>query len=120
MENERIDEDVSAESEREVYEAVPEDSGIVPPNPPQGLVAVFSQPVIILSWDEVPGREVRFYKVYRASEKGYTFVGRTVSTAFTDMEVKPGTTYRYRVSAVGKTEGPMSGEAGIETPVPWE
>jgi hypothetical protein len=119
-EKERSDGEVSVGSEKEVYEAAPKAFGIVPPDPPQGLVAVFSQPVIILSWDEMPGQNIRFYKVYRASEKGYTFVGRTISTAFTDMKVKSGTTYRYRVSAVGNTEGPMSGEVGIETPALWE
>lgn len=112
--------EVPVGSAGEAEEAVPEAAGTVLPDPPGGLIAVFSQPVVILSWDEVTEQGIRFYRVYRASEDVYSVVGRTISTAFTDTNVKPGVKYRYRVSAVGQGEGLTSQEVTIETPGEWD
>ncbi|MGN1014326.1 MAG: GH25 family lysozyme [Butyricicoccus sp.] len=54
-----------------------------------------------LSWNKRV--EADHYRIYRSTSKNGTFkyVGKTTSTSFTDTTTKKGTTYYYRVRAVG-------------------
>ena len=82
------------------------------PDVPTGLIAVYTQKSIVLTWDEVQTQEIKFYRVYRSEGKDFFIIGETVTPAFTDKDVKPSKKYYYRVTAVGKTESHPS--KGIE------
>ena len=94
---------------------VPEDS--FAPGSPQNVTAVYWESEVRVYWD--PNREVDLagYFVYRELEGGTV---RKISPLlqdrmFTDTTVREGETYRYRVSAVDKSdnESPPSPEARI-------
>ena len=87
------------------------------PDVPVGLVALYTQKAVILTWDEVRGQGVKRYKVYRASGGGFNFIGDTAAPAFTDRDVKPDTKYYYKVTAVGILESRLSKELVIITEV---
>jgi len=97
---------------------------IISPKAPTGLVAVYTQKSIVLAWDEIQGEGIRFYRVYRSEgrkdilrpEGGDFFViGETVTSAFTDKDVKPSKKYYYMVTAVGKTESSPSEKIEVVT-----
>jgi len=90
---------------------------VTPPTSPTGLVGVYTQQSIVLTWDEVAGQEIKLYRIYRLKGEGYILVGETVTPAFTDKNVEPNIKYYYKVSAVGVTEGPLSKEIQIITEV---
>ncbi len=98
-----------------------EDTGVsegdetLPPKPPTGLVAVYTRKSIVLTWDEITNQDIKGYNIYRSTGDGYTFIGMTITPAFTDTNVKPNTSYLYRVTAVGKTEGLPSKEIEVLT-----
>jgi predicted small lipoprotein YifL len=87
------------------------------PDSPAGLSALYTQKGIILVWDEVHGREIRFYRIYRSSGDEYRLVGDSIAPVFHDSDVKPGMRYFYRVTAVGGLEGLPSEEIDILTEV---
>jgi predicted small lipoprotein YifL len=86
------------------------------PGQPAGLIGIYTQTSIVLTWDEVAGQKIK-YRVYRSSGDGYILAGETVTPAFTDKDVKPNMKYYYKVGAVGATEGPLSKEIQIITEV---
>ncbi len=90
---------------------------VTPPDSPTGLVGVYTQQSIVLTWDEVAGQEIKLYRIYRLKGDGYILAGETVTPAFTDKTVEPNIKYYYKVSAVGVTEGPLSKEIQIITEV---
>ncbi|GEM_PF-1113677 len=67
---------------------------------------------ISLSWDEVADAE--YYKVWRCTSKDgkYVQVGKTTTTSFVDNSAIEGTTYYYKVQAMG-----TNGSYGIESDV---
>ncbi len=89
----------------------------VPPNAPTGLVGVYTQKSIVLTWDEVTGQDVRLYRIYRSMGNGYILVGYTATPAFTDKDVEPQAKYYYRVTTVGESESPPSKEIEIVTEI---
>lgn len=92
-------------------------SGTTMPDVPGGLMLLYTQKAVVLTWDEVKGQDVRRYKVYRSSGDGYLFLGDTATPAFTDREVNPDTKYHYKVTAVGILESLPSKEIVIITEV---
>jgi hypothetical protein len=93
----------------------PEEIVITIPEAPTGFVAVYTQESIVLTWDEVRGQEINFYRVYRSEGNGFDVIGETVTPVFNDENIEPSKKYYYRVTAVGKTEGPPSEEVEIIT-----
>jgi len=85
------------------------------PGAPIGLKAVYTQKNIILTWDKVPGQEAKFYRVYRSEGEDFVFIGETVTSVYTDKKTSPSKKYYYRVSTVGKDEGPLSEEIEVMT-----
>ncbi|MDH4027520.1 MAG: fibronectin type III domain-containing protein [Nitrospirota bacterium] len=75
---------------------------------PEGLSAVFAGGRTIVTWDEMTGKGVIHYKIYRSTGNDFGPVGDTDMPVFIDTDVKPGKKYYYRVSAVGTSEGPLS------------
>ena len=89
-------------------------SATPPPAAPSGLSATAGNGSVSLSWPASSG--ATSYKVYRGTSAGgedlTTAVGNPSGTSFTDSGVTNGTTYYYKVSAVGAGgEGALSGEA---------
>ena len=74
-----------------------------PPSPPAGLVAVPSPDAVRLAWNASPEPDVATYAIYRAAGNGeFARIATTTvpGTVYTDRDVKPGTTYRYAVTAL--------------------
>ena len=74
-----------------------------PPSPPAGLVAVPSSDAVRLAWNASPEPDVATYAIYRAAGPGdFMRIATTTApgTVYTDRDVKPGTTYRYAVTAL--------------------
>ena len=64
-----------------------------------------------VSWDKVGGATK--YYVYRkaGSAKSWTYMGSTKTGAYTDKEVKSGTTYKYCVRAIGSVKSAYGGSS---------
>jgi len=80
-----------------------------PPSPPTGLVAVPSAGAVRLAWNPSPEPDVAAYAVYRAGESGELMRIATtmpVGRVYTDRDVRPGTTYRYAVTALDGARRP--------------
>ncbi len=90
------------------------------PDAPAGLVALYTEKSIILTWDEIRGQEIRSYNIYRSkgTADDYELIGDTGIPAFTDKKVERKTRYFYRVTAVGPLESSPSMEIYILTEVP--
>lgn len=86
------------------------------PPAPTALRGLYIQTGVILTWNEVPGQNIR-YRVYRSAGDSYTLAGETATPAFTDKNVQPDKEYHYRISAVGASEGPPSEEIIIVTEI---
>jgi len=74
-----------------------------PPSPPAGLVAVPSPDAVRLAWNASPEPDVATYAIYRATGAGdFMRIATTTApgTVYADRDVKPGTTYRYAVTAL--------------------
>ncbi len=96
--------------------AKPESEEIaVLPDAPTRLAAVYTQKSVVLTWDEIQGMEVKFYRIYRSEGKDFIVIGESVTPAFTDRNIEPSKKYLYRVTAVGKIEGPYSLEIEVKT-----
>ncbi len=85
------------------------------PDAPSGLVGVFTGKTVVLSWSEIQEQGVASYRVYRSDGDGYVKAGETVVPAFIDEDIKKKSSYRYKVTAVGKTESDFSNEIEIIT-----
>jgi len=96
--------DVRAKAPEEKQEEI----RVVVPDRPEGLSAVFAGGRTIVIWDEVTGKGVTHYKIYRSTGNDFGPVGDPDMPVFIDTDIKPGKKYYYRVSAVGTSEGPLS------------
>jgi len=94
---------------------IPEKSRVILPPPPTGLTGLYTEKAIILTWDEIKGKEIKGYNIYRSSGEGFKFIGKTITPAFTDSEIIEGKVYLYRVTAIAEEEGPPSKEIEIVT-----
>lgn len=88
---------------------------VVPPDAPIRLVAVYAQKSIVLTWDEMQGKEIRFYRVYRSEGTDFIMIGETVTPVFTDSNIEGSKKYIYRITAVATVEGPASQAIEVET-----
>ncbi len=80
-----------------------------PPSAPTALVAVPSAGAVRLAWNPSPEPDVAAYAVYRAGESGELLRIATtmpVGRVYTDRDVRPGTTYRYAVTALDNARRP--------------
>ncbi len=85
------------------------------PDAPSGLVGVYTGTNIILTWDEVIGQGVRFYRVYRAEGGDYALAKEQMTPAYIDKSVEKNREYYYKITAIGKSEGQPSIEIKIVT-----
>ena len=94
--------------------ATPRD--MTPPDRPTGLTVVPGVGRIFLTWNENKERDLAGYRVYRSVRSGRDYERLTDKlinrTTFSDLRVKPGVVYYYRVTAVDQSgnESPMSKE----------
>lgn len=80
-----------------------------PPGAPSGLVAVPTSGAVRLAWNPSPEADVAAYAVYRAGETGdFMRVATAVppGTVYVDRDVRPGSTYRYAVTAIDRARKP--------------
>lgn len=97
--------------------AVPMKEIRLKPTAPSGLVALYARNSIVLTWNEIKGMGIRNYRVYRSAGGGFQLVGEVATPVFTDKAVEKNRTYYYKVSAVGKEEGPVSVQLEVSTEV---
>ncbi len=100
---------------KEDVKAEPEEVRPVIYSPPAGLTAVYTGKTIVLSWDEVMGRNVRGYNIYRSVGEEFSLIGKSAIPAFNDRKIKPDTTYYYKISVVGTSESIQSEKIEIVT-----
>lgn len=104
------------ETKKPLIEKEPEVIGKAQPDAPSGLVAVYTGNSVVLAWDEMVEQGVKQYRVYRRSEDDdYSFIGNTVTPAFTDSDIEPDKEYYYKITASGASEGPASEELKVIT-----
>jgi fibronectin type 3 domain-containing protein len=98
--------------------AIPVDS--TAPAPPTNLVAVPSPGAVRLAWTASPSEDVALYAVYRATGTGAPIrVGTALAgtTTFIDRDVRPGTAYRYAVTALDRARTPNESARSNEVTV---
>lgn len=79
------------------------------PTPPSNLVAIASPGAVRLAWSPSPEAHVALYAIYRAAATSALIrVATTLSgnTTFIDRDVRPGTMYRYAVTAIDNARRP--------------
>ncbi len=87
------------------------------PTPPRNLVAVPSSGAVRLAWSRSPEANVALYAIYRAAGADALIrIATTPSgtTTFTDRDVRPGTTYRYAVTAIDNAHRPNESASSNE------
>ncbi|MBI5055158.1 MAG: hypothetical protein HZB61_00885 [Nitrospirae bacterium] len=84
---------------------------------PTGLMGVYTQQGIVLTWDDMERQDVKLYRIYRSTGGDFAVAGETVTPAFTDKNAGPDKRYIYKVTAVGAAEGPPSKEIKISTEI---
>jgi len=87
---------------------------------PTDLVAVPSSGAVRLAWNPSPEADVAAYAVYRAGESGELMRIATAlppGTVYTDRDVRPGTTYRYAVTAIDRARKPNESARSSEVSV---
>ncbi|HLU33889.1 MAG TPA: endo-1,4-beta-xylanase [Natronosporangium sp.] len=102
--------------------------GPTPPAPPTNLTANAGSNSVSLSWNGSSGAtQYQVHRALGASGGSFSQIGTTSGTSFTDNNVSPNTTYRYRVTAsnANGTSDPSntvtvttSGSGGPTTPPP--
>jgi predicted small lipoprotein YifL len=93
---------------------------IARPSPPRHLVAVPSAGAFRLAWSPSPEPTVAQYAIYRASPPDAPVrIGSTPAgnTTFLDRDVRPGTTYRYAVTALDSARRPNESAPSNEVTV---
>jgi hypothetical protein len=85
------------------------------PGAPTGLVALYTQESIVLTWDEITDQAVSFYRIYRSEGEDFSVIGESVTPAFSDTNVAPRKKYYYRISAVSDVEGAFSEHIEVVT-----
>jgi len=88
---------------------------VTKPDAPAGLAAIYTRQSIVLTWDEIHGQEIKFYRIYRSEGKDFAVIAETVTSVFNDKNIEPSKKYYYKVSAVGNQESLLSEEIGIIT-----
>ncbi|HEX9747850.1 MAG TPA: hypothetical protein VGB86_05525 [Methylomirabilota bacterium] len=118
----RVDPAVSATGETSAA-VVAAAADTTPPAAPAGLVAVPSAGAVRLAWNPSPSPDVALYAVYRAGGPGdFMRIATTlaVATVYLDRDVRPGTTYRYAVTALDRAqranESPRSNVVSVRVP----
>jgi hypothetical protein len=91
----------------------PEDK--FPPAVPSGLTAIPGTKTIELVWERNAEKDFAGYRIYRDGQK--VAEGQS-APAFSDRDVKPGTRYRYQVSAVDTAGNESALSAAVETAIP--
>jgi predicted small lipoprotein YifL len=90
------------------------------PIAPRNLVAVPSPGMFRLAWSPSAGASVALYAIYRATGAGALVrIGTTLAanTTFIDRDVRPGTTYRYAVTAIDNARMPNESAPSNEVTV---
>ncbi|MGH7365138.1 MAG: fibronectin type III domain-containing protein, partial [Candidatus Rokuibacteriota bacterium] len=104
----RVEPAVTATGEASaVVAAAPADT--TRPAPPAALLAVPSPGAVRLAWNPSASPDVATYAVYRAGETGEfarIATAPAVATVYLDRVVRPGTTYRYAVTALDRARRP--------------
>jgi pectate lyase/fibronectin type 3 domain-containing protein len=93
-------------------------AGVEAPAIPENLTAVSIDSVVTLQWTAVSGASS--YNIYRSttSGSGYSKIGTSTTTSFTDSNVVGSTQYFYSVSAqAGGMESGISAESSVTTPL---
>lgn len=94
----------------------PADEGLTEvPDAPEGLTALYTGKVVILTWNEDIDQRLSHYNIYRSTGEGFKLIGDAFAPAFADGDIKKNTTYYYRVTAVGLSESDHSDETEIIT-----
>jgi predicted small lipoprotein YifL len=91
-----------------------------PPEAPRDLVAIVSAGAVRLAWRESSEPNVAQYAVYRAMGTGNLIRIGTVLvgiTTFVDRDVRPGTIYRYAVTAIDNARHPNESARSSEVTV---
>ena len=95
-----------------------EETAVTPSKAPTGVITIHTGESIVITWDEIRGERIKFYRIYRSEDKkDFVVIGQSVTPAFTDKNIKPSKKFYYRVTAVGEadTEGPTSKEIEVTT-----
>jgi fibronectin type 3 domain-containing protein/predicted small lipoprotein YifL len=94
-----------------------------PPAAPANLLAVPTAGAVRLAWNPSGSPDVALYAIYRAGETGdFVRIATTmaIATVYVDRDVRPGTTYRYAVTALDRArrpnESPRSNEISVRVP----
>jgi len=118
----RVDPAVSASGETSAA-VVAAAADTTPPAAPAGLVAVPSAGAVRLAWNPSAAPDVAIYAVYRAGETGdFMRIATTLAgaTVYLDRDVRPGTTYRYAITALDNArrpnESPRSNMVSVRVP----
>ncbi|HHW49841.1 MAG TPA: PKD domain-containing protein, partial [Clostridiaceae bacterium] len=101
-----------------VYAQVEFTADVVLPEAPTGVTTEPGQVEINISWQPVPGADIKYYKIYRAVYEGeqwgdYILIADKIKntiTTYKDLNVEVGKQYRYQVSAedIYGNEGDLS------------
>ena len=86
-----------------------------PPAVPTGLTAVPGSRSIDLVWDRNTEKDFASYRVFR---DGRQIAEGITAPAFSDRDVKPGTKYRYQVSALDNAGNESAASAAAEAVIP--
>ncbi len=91
-----------------------------PPAVPKGLEALAGSASIELSWEQNTESDLRGYYVYRAAGEGaWERLGDVIEVPdYSDRTVKPGTRYRYAISAIDRSGNESQRSAAVETSLP--
>lgn len=92
-----------------------EETGVVTPDAPSEVAAVYTGRSVVLVWKEVLKQGVTSYRVYRSAGEGYALAGNTTSPAFTDRDIEQHKKYFYKITALGQSESLPSEEIAVET-----
>ena len=104
----------------EVVEATP----VGVPSAPNGLVAVWADGCVYLTWSAPAsdgGRDLAGYRLHRAdrAEGNWTVLG-PMDASYSDRDVEPGATYNYTLLAFNVVGDGMSATVTFTVPVPEE
>lgn len=82
---------------------------------PTGVITVYTGESIVITWDEIRGERIKFYRIYRSEDKkDFVAIGQSITPAFTDKNIKPSKKYYYRVTAVSEADTERAPSKEIE------
>jgi len=85
------------------------------PAVPAGLMVVPATTTIELVWERNTEKDFAAYRIYRDGQK---LAGDLSAPSFSDKDVRPGTKYRYQVSAVDTSGNESAQSAPVEAAIP--